>query len=57
MNMNFDETYRMFGYYTDQANAYDHEYQVTGREDDYVKSRQMQFLARFCERVLKEMAE
>lgn len=55
--MNFNDTYRMLEYYTDQANAYDHEYQVTGREDDYVKSRQMQFLARFCERVLKEMTE
>ena len=55
--MNFNETYNMMDYYWNQANAYDHEYDVTGRENDYVKSRQMEFLARFCERVLKEMAE
>ena len=54
--MNFNDTYKMFGYYTDQATEYEHTFQLTGREDDYIKSRQMQYLAKFCERVLKDMA-
>ena len=55
--MNFNDTYNMMDYYWNQANEYDHSYELTGREDDYVKSRQMEFLARFCERVLREMAD
>ena len=55
--MNFNDIYNMMDYYCNKANEYDNEYEVSGREDDYVRYRQMECLARFCERVLKEMSE
>lgn len=55
--MNFNDTYKMMEYYWNQANEYDTSYEVSGKEDDYIRYRQMEFLARFCERVLKEISE
>lgn len=54
----FEETYRMYGYYTDQANRYEQEFEDKEAlcEEKYTKMKQMEFLARFCERVLKEMS-
>lgn len=52
MKYDFSETYRLFDYYSRQAE----ENANKGDEYHVTKSRQFRFLARLLERVLKEMA-